>query len=59
MHFAIDGWTAPHVASYLGIVVIWYETGEIHRAILEFAKYVFPTHIYILSAYKYDSTTTG
>lgn len=38
MHFAVDGWTAPIVASYLGIVVIWYEKGDIHRAILEFAK---------------------
>jgi hypothetical protein len=32
VHFAIDGWTAPLVASYLGIVVIWYEHGKIHRA---------------------------
>jgi hypothetical protein len=30
----------PLVASYLGIVIIWYEKGEIYWAILKFAKYV-------------------
>jgi hypothetical protein len=36
VHLAIDGWTAPIVASYLGIVVIWYDKGKTWRAILEF-----------------------
>lgn len=30
IHFAIDRWTVPLVASYLGIVIIWYEKGEIY-----------------------------
>jgi hypothetical protein len=37
----MDGWTAPIVASFLGIVVVWYESGKIHRAILEFIRFVF------------------
>jgi hypothetical protein len=32
----MDGWTAPIVASFLGIVIVWYEKGIIHHAILEF-----------------------
>jgi len=31
---------APHMTSYLGIIVIWYEKEEIYQAILEFTKYV-------------------
>lgn len=41
MHIALDGWTSPLVSTYLGIVVIWHETGNIHRAILEFVRYDF------------------
>ena len=37
----MDGWTAPIVASYLGIVVIWYEKGVIYRAVLEFIRCAF------------------
>ncbi|KAF8219552.1 hypothetical protein L208DRAFT_1339232, partial [Tricholoma matsutake] len=36
IHLVLDGWTAPIVASFLGIVVVWYSNGIIHRAILEF-----------------------
>ncbi|KAJ7772032.1 hypothetical protein DFH07DRAFT_879090, partial [Mycena maculata] len=36
IHAVIDGWTAPFVASYLGIVIVWFAAGKIHRAILEF-----------------------
>ena len=36
----LDGWTAPIVASFLGIVVVWYSNGIIHRAILEFIRLV-------------------
>ncbi|KAG5649142.1 hypothetical protein H0H81_005989, partial [Sphagnurus paluster] len=35
VHLVIDGWTAPLVASYLGICVVWYDGGKIHHAILE------------------------
>ncbi|KAJ7829498.1 hypothetical protein B0H14DRAFT_2366573 [Mycena olivaceomarginata] len=38
IHAVIDGWTAPFVASYLGIVIIWFNAGKIHRAILEFIR---------------------
>lgn len=41
IHIVMDGWTAPIVASFLGIVVVWYEDGKIHRAILEFIRFVF------------------
>lgn len=34
----MDGWTAPIVASFLGIVVVWYEKGIIYRAVLEFIR---------------------
>ena len=40
VHLAIDGWTSPLTSSYLGVVVIWYEAGKIHRAILEFLRCV-------------------
>ena len=36
----MDGWTAPIVASYLGIVVVWYEKGTIYCAVLEFIRCV-------------------
>ena len=38
VHVVLDGWTAPLVSSYLGIVVVWYSEGVIHRAILEFIR---------------------
>ncbi|KAJ6537535.1 hypothetical protein DFH09DRAFT_930744 [Mycena vulgaris] len=38
IHAVIDGWTAPFVASYLGIVIVWFAAGKIHRAILEFIR---------------------
>lgn len=45
----MDGWTAPIVASFLGIVVVWYEKGIIHRAILEFIRWdpFFLFHFYL------------
>jgi hypothetical protein len=39
IHLAVDGWTAPIVASYLGIVIIWVDKGTLYRAILEFARF--------------------
>jgi len=48
------------VASYLGIVVIWYDHGEIHRAILEFAKSVIisiiPVTVLLLIVYPFRLT---
>jgi hypothetical protein len=41
VHLAIDGWTSPLRSSYLGVIVIWYDCGKIHRAILEFLRFVF------------------
>ncbi|KAF9439969.1 hypothetical protein P691DRAFT_689171, partial [Macrolepiota fuliginosa MF-IS2] len=28
-HLVLDGWTVPTAASYLGLVVVWHENGEI------------------------------
>lgn len=36
IHLVLDGLTSPIVSSYLGLVVVWYQNGSIHRAILEF-----------------------
>jgi len=30
--------TAPIVASYIGLVVVWYENGLVHNAILDFIQ---------------------
>lgn len=38
VHLAIDGWTAPTSRSYLGVVIIWQNAGELRRAILEFMQ---------------------
>ncbi|KAJ3500635.1 hypothetical protein NLJ89_g9707 [Agrocybe chaxingu] len=38
IHLVLDGWTSPLIASYLGLVVVWYQDGSIHRAILEFIR---------------------
>jgi hypothetical protein len=38
IHLVLDGWTAPIVASFLGLVVVWFDKGVIHRAILEFIR---------------------
>ena len=39
IHLVLDGWTAPLVASYLGLVVVWHDKGLIYRAVLEFIRY--------------------
>jgi hypothetical protein len=48
------------VASYLGIVVIWYDRSKIHRAILEFAKSVtisiIPATVLLLIVYPFRLT---
>jgi hypothetical protein len=36
----LDGWIAPIVASFLGIVVVWSSNGIIYHAILEFIQLV-------------------
>ncbi|KAF5352607.1 hypothetical protein D9756_006312 [Leucocoprinus leucothites] len=36
LHIVLDGWTVPIIALYLGLVVVWYDRGEIHRTILKF-----------------------
>ncbi|QRV78731.1 AC transposase [Ceratobasidium sp. AG-Ba] len=36
VHLAIDGWTAPTSRSFLGVVVIWQQYGQLRRAVLEF-----------------------
>ncbi|KAJ2923520.1 hypothetical protein H1R20_g13574, partial [Candolleomyces eurysporus] len=38
IYLAVDGWTAPITASFLGVVLIWSEQGEIHHIILEFIR---------------------
>jgi hypothetical protein len=37
MHIALDGWTSPNIVSFLGIVAVYFHSGQIHRLILEFA----------------------
>lgn len=39
----MDGWTSPITASFLGIVIIWFQDGKMHRAILEFIRLVLST----------------
>jgi hypothetical protein len=41
IHLVLDGWTAPIVASYLGLVVVWHDKGIIYRTVLEFIRYDF------------------
>ncbi|GBE85812.1 Putative AC transposase OS=Zea mays PE=2 SV=2 [Sparassis crispa] len=38
VHLVIDGWTAPFVASYLGIVIVWFDGVKLWRSILEFIR---------------------
>ncbi|KZS99691.1 uncharacterized protein LAESUDRAFT_718541, partial [Laetiporus sulphureus 93-53] len=38
VHLIIDGWTAPFVASYLGIIIVWFDGTRLWRAILEFIR---------------------
>ena len=38
IHLVVDGWTAPLVASFLGLVVVWCEKGVLHRIVLEFIR---------------------
>jgi hypothetical protein len=38
VHLQIDGWSAPIVVSFLGIVASWEEGGEIKEIVLEFVK---------------------
>jgi hypothetical protein len=40
IHLVLDGWTAPIVASFLGIVVVWFQEGVIHCVVLEFIRLV-------------------
>lgn len=44
----LDGWTSPLVSSYLGLVIVWHENGKIHRAILEFIRFVINLWIYFI-----------
>jgi uncharacterized membrane protein YqgA involved in biofilm formation len=36
----LDGWIAPILVSFLGIVVVWFSNGIIHHAILEYIQLV-------------------
>ncbi len=38
IHIAFDGWTAPNVISYLGVVVIFEQGGEIVCLLLDFVR---------------------
>ena len=41
IHLVLDGLTAPIVASFLGIVVVWFQEGVIYHAVLDFIRLVF------------------
>ncbi len=38
IHIAFDGWTAPNVVSYLGVVVVFESSGEIVTFLLDFVR---------------------
>jgi hypothetical protein len=38
VHLAIDGWSSPLTASFLGIVVFWRQDGRLWRSVLEFIQ---------------------
>ncbi|KAF5345225.1 hypothetical protein D9756_011482 [Leucocoprinus leucothites] len=38
IHLVLDGWTAPIIASYLGLVIIWYKQDKIFCTVLEFIR---------------------
>jgi hypothetical protein len=40
IYLVLDGWIAPIVASFFGIVVVWFQEGVIYRAVLEFIRLV-------------------
>lgn len=46
IHLVLDGWTAPLVASYLGLVVVWHDNGIIYWTVLEFIWYDFQSLFY-------------
>jgi hypothetical protein len=48
IHLVLDGWTAPIVASFLGIVVVWVSEGTIYRAVLEFIRSVLDIYLKIM-----------
>ena len=41
IHLVLDGWSAPLIASYLGLVVVWHDKGIIYQTVLEFIWYDF------------------
>lgn len=40
VHCAMDAWSLPLVASYLRVVISWWQDGKLRRATLDFLKYV-------------------
>lgn len=38
IHVVFDGWTVPHVISYLGVVVCWEEGGQIRSLLLDYVR---------------------
>lgn len=38
VHCAMDRWSSPLVASYLGVVISWWRDGKLRRATLDFLK---------------------
>lgn len=38
IHVQADGWQAPLITSFMGIVIMWYDEGKIWRAVLEFCR---------------------
>lgn len=56
----VDGWTSPILISYLGIVLMWYDRGSIHRTTIEFARYVELAPSFIQSdTFRLDARHTG
>ncbi|KAF8240469.1 hypothetical protein L208DRAFT_1233300 [Tricholoma matsutake] len=40
IHLVLNGWTAPILASFLGLVVVWFHERVIYHGVLEFIRLV-------------------
>lgn len=49
LHLMLDGWTAPNVFSFLGVMVQYFEKGTICSLVLDFVKYEQDFHFVIQS----------
>ena len=48
LHIVLDGWTAPNVISYLGVIVYYVRNGKMESFTLDFIKYVLLIFYYLI-----------